>query len=224
MVRFTGLRPEAGHMARRSAARARFTRSPRTASTAQLHGFADFTNGYYPEGLSPVAGLVELDGNFYGTNAGGTAGDFTPSPGTIFKWTPGTPGVLTVLHHFSHETGRSPQDALTLGGDGNFYGTALASGLSNPAGLLYRITPAGVFSRLFAFPHNSCFPPECYPLGANPWAAPTELSGNFYALGNDYGPGGYGTVVRVDPALPPNQSGTLLHAFDGPSGRNPGRG
>ena len=128
---------------------------------------------------------------------------------------------LTVLHHFSDTTGSGPQDALTVGTDGNLYGTALASGPSNFNGLLYKMTPAGAFSRLFAFPRNTCFAPECYPLGANPWAGPTEASGQFYVLGNDYGPGGYGTVVRVDPSLPPDQSGTLVHAFDGPTGRIP---
>ena len=75
-----------------------------TSMYTRLHSFADVTGGYYPEGFFPVAGLVELAGNFYGTTGGGGLDRY----GTIFRWTPGTPGVLTVLHHFSRYDRQRP--------------------------------------------------------------------------------------------------------------------
>ncbi len=189
-----------------------------------LYSFRSFalTNaqGLYPEGVGPIAGLVwGPDGHFYGTTStGGTAGDFSPGPGTIFKVSPEdvtAAGVLTVLHHFSSETGKHIQDTLTLGSDGNLYGTSIASGISNLAGLLFRITPAGEYSRVFTLPYDQCGGPECYPLGANPWAGPTEVGGAFYVLTNHAGPppGGYGSIVRVEPSV----AGTLIHGFSGGS-------
>ncbi len=172
--------------------------------------------GVYPEGHAPVAGLtLGSDGHFYGTASSGGSGDSAPAPGTLFRLT--SAGDLQVLHNFfvSPATDRSPTDALTLGSDGNLYGTFNAGGDSNPAGAIFRLTPADEYSRAFTFPWNQCAEPECYPLGANPWAAATEANGNLYVLGAHYGPspGGYGTVVRVDST----GVGHLVHAFSGGS-------
>jgi len=87
-----------------------------------------------PDGDEPSAGLIlGSDGNFYGTTyAGGAYND-----GTIFNIAPDGPGSLSSLYSFGGQNGASPQVALALGNDGNFYGTTYAGGANN-AGTVFR--------------------------------------------------------------------------------------
>jgi len=62
----------------------------------------------------------------------------------IFKITPG--GTFTTLH----SGGGTFQAGLTLGTDGNFYGTSVAGGTSGE-GYVFRITPSGTLTTLYAF-------------------------------------------------------------------------
>ena len=57
--------------------------------------------------------------------------------GTIFKVT--TNGVLTTLVYFNRTNGATPNGALTLGSDGNFYGTTGQGGISNN-GTVFRLS------------------------------------------------------------------------------------
>ena len=101
----------------------------------------DSSNNTTPNGMFPVAGLVQgPDGNFYGVaSGGGSSGtDFCqPSPGifgcgTVFKITPG--GTLTLLHSF-------------CGGYGWRIGASRWRGPTWPPGLFQRLLlwhhPAG---------------------------------------------------------------------------------
>ena len=93
-----------------------------TGTLTTLYNFSSFSA---PDGASPGCPLIQSsDGNFYGTTLyGGTHG-----VGTVFKMNPA--GTLTTLYSFGSSTsddGYSPQAALTLGTDGNFYGTTQAS-------------------------------------------------------------------------------------------------
>ena len=97
------------------------------------------------------------DGNFYGVTKGGNA---TTPYGTIFKVTPA--GSLTTLYTFCGTTScvldaspKSPgfvgqQPALTLGNDGNFYGTSLG-GNSSGCGVVFKITPSGTLTLVYQF-------------------------------------------------------------------------
>ena len=101
----------------------------------------------------PNGGLVQSsDGTFYGTtNKLGASGD------TVFRLD-GT-GGLSTLHTFNGGDGVSVQAGLTLGRDGNLYGTTLSGGVNyNPNftatvgyGTLFQITPSGVFTTLYNF-------------------------------------------------------------------------
>ncbi len=80
--------------------------------------------------------LLDDDGNFYGTSRGGGA---TPTAGTIFRLTTG--GEVTVIHSFTGGAGGAfPHTGLTVGPDGNFYGTTLFGNS------IYRVSPAGEFA------------------------------------------------------------------------------
>jgi uncharacterized repeat protein (TIGR03803 family) len=86
--------------------------------------YANDTNGAWP-----YAGLtLGPDGNFYGTTSGGGSGGYD---GTVFMVT--TNGTLTTLVSFNNATGSNPESALTLGSDGNFYGTTSGGGIINSA-------------------------------------------------------------------------------------------
>jgi uncharacterized repeat protein (TIGR03803 family) len=115
-----------------------------------LHKFTGYPNdGYRPYGV-----LVQgYDGNFYGiTYQGGTSNE-----GTVFKISPS--GTYTVLHSFLYSApsydGAKPVGGLTLGTDGNLYGNTSAGGTKN-AGTIYKITPAGVETKLYDFCGVNC--------------------------------------------------------------------
>jgi uncharacterized repeat protein (TIGR03803 family) len=92
-------------------------------------------------GSCPYAGLTQgTDGNFYGTTYSGGSRDY----GTIFRVT--TNGALTTLASFTGtNAGGGPRAALTLGSDGNFYG-------STESGTAFRATTNGTIARLCDFP------------------------------------------------------------------------
>jgi uncharacterized repeat protein (TIGR03803 family) len=90
----------------------------------------NFTDGSYP-----AAGLVlGSDGNFYGTTEQGGLHDF----GTLFRMTPA--GALSTLVDFDgFNDGANPQNALTVGADGNLYGTT-SSGGPGGRGTIFRLS------------------------------------------------------------------------------------
>jgi uncharacterized repeat protein (TIGR03803 family) len=177
----------------------------------------NFTNG-----ANPVAALtLGNDGNFYGTtqNGGNTNSQFQTGLGTIFKVT--TNGTLTTLVSFNGNNGALP-NALTLGTDGNYYGTTVSGGSCN-YGTVFKVTTNGTLTTLFSFGlqigigiaiTNGVFPEASLTLGND---------GNFY--GTTYYGGMptydspvYGTIFRVTP----NGTMTRLYSFTGGSdGGNP---
>jgi uncharacterized repeat protein (TIGR03803 family) len=115
-----------------------------TGTLTTLHSF----NG--ADGINPVAALVQTSGGFYGTTSeGGNLSCNSPyGCGTVFKITPS--GTLTTLHRFHLADGFSPASGLTLGSDGNFYGTT-QFGAVGVSGTVFEITPAGVLTTLHSF-------------------------------------------------------------------------
>ena len=96
------------------------------------------------DGDEPTTLLQAVDGNFYGTTSGGGAHGY----GTAFKLTPA--GVETVLYSFgaSATDGQIP-DVLLQGSDGNLYGTTTGGG-NFAGGTLFKLTPTGTMTMLFA--------------------------------------------------------------------------
>jgi uncharacterized repeat protein (TIGR03803 family) len=85
-----------------------------------LHSFSD-------DGNYPMGGLaLGSDGNFYGTTQyGGSVGLYSDL-GTVFQVT--TNGTVTTVVSFAFTNGSYPQTALTIGDDGNLYGTTTQGG------------------------------------------------------------------------------------------------
>jgi uncharacterized repeat protein (TIGR03803 family) len=141
---------------------------------------ADFPDG---EGGSPsaVAQIGCSSGPLYGT----TFGDHY---GAVFAWT--VFGGLKFLHVFKGSDGAHPVSALTQGADGNLYGSTTVGGLG--FGTLFRITPAGGFTKLYAFTGGQD--------GGYPQAAfVRDPAGYLYGTTAGGGAYGKGTVFRFHP-------------------------
>ncbi len=161
-----------------------------------------------PDGALPQSALVQAsDGDFYGTTVIGGA----QNQGTVFKITPG--GVLTTLYSFCSKTnctdGTQPNIGLTLGSDGNFYGTtALGGKMACPpygCGTAFKITSSGTLTTLYSF----CSLVNCAD-GSIPQGLLVQAKdGNFYGTTDNGGTNGLGTTFKM------NSAGRLktLHSF-----------
>jgi uncharacterized repeat protein (TIGR03803 family) len=151
-----------------------------TGKITVLHNFTGYVSGNEYDGSRPIGILVQgSDGDFYGTTYTGGANNL----GTVFKISPS--GSYTLLHSFAGvpTDGSYPIAGVTLGTNGNFYGTTPEGGSVN-YGALYEITPAGTETVLYSFCTVSC----------NDGFSPTtpmvlHTDGNFYGntAGNSLG-------------------------------------
>ncbi len=94
---------------------------------------------YFTNGANPYGPLLLKGGVFFGA-----APDFANGGGTIFQVT--TNGAVTLLYEFSEPgtnsenfDGAYPDAGLTLGRDGNLYGTTSAGG-TNGTGVVFRLS------------------------------------------------------------------------------------
>jgi uncharacterized repeat protein (TIGR03803 family) len=151
-------------------------------TVATVYNFAGgTTSGANPWYVTLVQGT---SGALYGTTYnGGSKG-----MGTFFSVT--TSGTFTLLHSFAGgaSDGANPTGGLTLGSDGNFYGTTQQGG-SDSEGTAFKITPAGAVTVLHSFNASND--------GAFPWSPPILASdGNFYGTTSD-GKGNTGLVYKI---------------------------
>ena len=171
----------------------------------------DGTNGAYPTG-----GLVsDTNGNVYGTAYGGGASyqgyAKTPGYGTVFQLTPA--GGLAWVS-FQNTNGSGPQGPLTLGADGNLYGTTANGGTSNE-GTVFKVTfknGVGEWTNLLSFTFAN---------GANPCGGLVQGKDlSFYGTTANGGSSSNGTVFKVTA----DGSLTTLFSFNGLNGSNPQAG
>ena len=167
-------------------------------------------------GAEPDAGVtLDAAGNLYGTTnfttiIGGLGGD-----GTVFEIAKGTTAAHT-LATFNGTNGQFP-NALTLGPDGNLYGTTIQGG-SSGFGTVFQIPIAqrsDAITTLVSFSSAG---------GANPYAGVTmDATGNIYGTTHDTTIVGgydenYGTVFEIAKG---STIATTLASFGGTNGTNP---
>jgi uncharacterized repeat protein (TIGR03803 family) len=159
-----------------------------TGAITVLHAFkGGSTDGNHPYGILAQG----PDGNFYGT----TYGVRYISGGTIFQISPS--GTYTQIHAFTGgaNDGVLPTSGLTLGPDGNFYGTTTGGGTKN-YGTIYKLNRStGAVTVVYSF--------DSQPGGADGIGPTTPLvlhtNGKFYGNtgGNSLG-GLFSTVSTWD--------------------------
>jgi uncharacterized repeat protein (TIGR03803 family) len=102
-----------------------------------------------PDGGDPESAAIVEDssGNLYSTTAFGGASGL----GTVYKIEKKGNNKETVLHSFTGGAdGQNSFTGVTLGSDGNIYGTANGGG-TNGFGTAFRATPAGAFTAFYEF-------------------------------------------------------------------------
>lgn len=121
-----------------------------------LHDFNSTTDGanpYFP-GLIAQA----RDGNLYGTAPVGGANGF----GTVYRIA--TSGAFHVIYSFTGgKDGAHPYGGLSLGTDGNLYGTTFDGG-ANGQGTIFKITTGGTLTTLHTFNGTDGCQPEAPPI------------------------------------------------------------
>ncbi|MGB0008965.1 MAG: choice-of-anchor tandem repeat GloVer-containing protein [Candidatus Sulfotelmatobacter sp.] len=166
-------------------------------TVSTIYKFSSGTNPNLPAGVMAQG----QDGNFYGItlSGGGPA-----NQGAIYKISP--KGVLTSLHAMADSDGTTCS-GLTLGTDGNFYGTCHNGG-ANDYGTLFKVTSAGALTVLHNFAAQGSTSDGCEPL-----APPIQASnGDFYGTTSFCGANNYGTVYKLTLA----GAYSLLYSFQGP--------
>lgn len=188
-------------------------------------GFTSLVSFAGTDGAAPGAELVEgTDGNFYGTTSDG--GEYTNQItgstfgwGTVFRVTP--TGELSTLANFDGTNGGTPWAALTLGADGNFYGTTRQGGpyaTTNPpsynfgSGTLFRVDLAGNLTSLYPFGTN---------YGGSLFGLARSRDGNFYEssyfAGTNFDSTGH-YVLGIVSTWTTNGEPSPIFAFDGTNG------
>ncbi len=163
------------------------------------------------DGWDPRSGLVQgTDGSLYGTTyLGGFQNCVVAGCGTIFKTS--ATGKFTTLYSFCAQggnpcaDGENPAGGLIQGPDGDFYGTTTYGGANTTGGTVFKITPSGALTTLYAF----CSLANCADGSIPQGALILGTDGNFYGTtahggfsgcrsnGEDLG---CGTIFRITPA------------------------
>ena len=186
--------------------------SSRAQTIQTIYSF-NFTNGANPSGSLTLGN----DGNFYGTTSQGgiTNSTFPTGMGTVFKVT--TNGGLTTLVSFANTNGAYPIAGLTLGNDGNFYGTTQLGGITNTIatsgmGTAFKVTTNGVLTRLVSFNGTNGENPNGLTLGPDGYFYGTTYSGTVFKLTGD---GGLTTLAQFSNTNGANPEANMTLGNDG---------
>jgi uncharacterized repeat protein (TIGR03803 family) len=165
-----------------------------------LYSFTDGTDGGVPT-ESPL--IQDTAGVLYGTV--GFAGNLQCVCGGVYSLVPST-GAHTTLYDFTGPvTGAGPSGSVNRDSRGNLYGTTVAGGSSQQAGVVYRLSPSGQETVLHSFDQ----------IGDAPSAGLIgDGAGNLYGTTGFGGSSGLGSVFRIDAT----GAYTVIHNFPSATG------
>ncbi len=129
------------------------------------------------------------DGNIFGTIQ--TNGTY--NYGSVYKMS--TSGQYTLLYSFCAEgghcltTGANPTGGVTLGFDGNLWGTTLNGGKGG-AGTIFKMSPAGAWTKMYEFTNGNDDSAPNYP----PFQG---QDGNLYGVSEEQYVGQYGAFYKL---------------------------
>ena len=156
---------------------------------------ADFSNN----GYSPTGDLVQgFNGKFYGVTLYGPG---RTGVGTVYDVTStGTLSLLNTFQSFYGQNSLGYQGGLTLGVNGNFYGSAPQGG-ANGFGVIYQVTPAGKLRALYNFCSQLNTQGDCADGGVPSAGVLQAANGNLYGTAYNGGvSGNFGTIFELTPA------------------------
>jgi uncharacterized repeat protein (TIGR03803 family) len=165
-----------------------------------LHSFSGGTDGG-----TPGSGVIRAaDGTLYGTTEGGGEN----GAGTIYKITPDQQEVI--LYSFQYCcTGANPTSEPTLDAEGNLYGTTCCTNYSGDQGVVWKLTPDGIYTVLHDFNEGDEIDEGI--------AVAVDKKGSVYGVTFGGGANGDGVVYKISP----KGRYKVLHAFDGADGNSP---
>jgi uncharacterized repeat protein (TIGR03803 family) len=151
-----------------------------------LHTYS-INSGNYSGILAPQIMSQGRDANLYSTiNNNGTK-----NQGTVYNITP--TGTLNTVYTFCSLTscadGGGPWGGVTLGFDGNFYGTTQGGG-SHAAGTAFKVTPTGTLTTLWNFANGT---DDSVPV----YTTLQGQDGNMYGVSVGQYNGQYGALFKV---------------------------
>lgn len=178
----------------------------RVASDGTVTVFGDGDSVLYPGAAIGTGIAKDGEGNFYGTTAFNSTGDY----GTIFKMTP--EGNFEILKSFGHQgsVGMHPTGGLVLASDGCFYGISheLAFGAGFTDTIVFKYDPEGSGS-LTKLGDVASVEGNIIIAGAPLVEGP---DGQLYGVLVNGGTAGKGSVFKISRA---DGAVTVLHEFDG---------
>ena len=151
----------------------------------------------YPIGSGSNSGITApqvmsqgRDGNLYST----IQNDGTKNVGTVYSMT--TAGTLSTVYSFCPVTpctdGANPWGGVTLGFDGNFYGTTQGGG-THAAGTVFKVTPTGTLTTSWNFANGT---DDSVPV----YTTALGQDGNMYGVSVGQYNGQYGALFKVSAA------------------------
>ncbi len=148
-----------------------------------------FSFGTHSDGQQPKAALINVNGTLYGTTFAGGRTGCGGSCGTLFKIK--SSGKETVLYRFTGGMDGANPSASLLAVEGVLYGTTEYGGGEVNGGTVFKISTTGLETVLHGF---GPIPED----GVNPVASLIDVKGKLYGTTYSGGPGGDGTVFRIN--------------------------
>jgi uncharacterized repeat protein (TIGR03803 family) len=179
-----------------------FKIDPKTGAETVLHAFGNGSDAQSPL----FSSLINVGGTLYGTTFKGGKWD----GGALFQINPAT-GAEKVLHSFGDGAdGANPATTL-LNIDGRLYGTTTTGGIYQSfgqGGTVFKFdVKTGVEAVLYSFS-----PADSEGSAFEPWTNLIDVGGMLYGTTLAGGPGGDGTVFKVNPT---NATFSVVHTFAG---------